>query len=498
MSSPVNLIQAPHNEALLLEDTYTYGTFEEKKNISQIFHQFNFYNSSNGFSNIPKGDKPEFKNWQIKTWDKNKVQEFLKKKYPELYKKYKTYPQSSCQSNIARLAILHFYGGLFATPAQKEECNLREWVKGKNGLLLALSPSEPKKAYLDDSLIGFCKNHPFLKRAIKKITSFNEKEFKNKALLRFISESTGKAFLNNTLAASKKEETSVSLILANKALSFDHPDNYRVYSNNRVDPLPSPHTNSGYDGPWIENSFYNYFMENKPKLNRTYIPVFWTDMQVANRGKEIKTSFLQNLDPNKKYFTVVQHSAGISTEEVPENVMIIGSGRASDLCIPLQKNQPPQIIEKPKKYFCTFFGSFTTDKIRPQMKKSLEKLAKERPIVIEPKNPKWEEFMERSIFSLCPRGVGPTSFRISEAISFNSIPIYIWEKELLLPYKDELNWEKDIGILINSKDIKKLPKILKSISPEEIRHRQKMMKKHYKKYYTYEGVCKYICEKLKS
>ncbi|NCF71294.1 MAG: hypothetical protein GWP59_06300 [Chlamydiales bacterium] len=279
---------------------------------------------------------------------------------------------------------------------------------------------------------------------------------------------------------------------------YDHPDGYRVFPNSSVDPRPEAHKNSGYAGPWIEEAFYKYFMKHKPKLNRTYIPVFWTDMQVGARGTELKTSFLKNLDPNKQYFTIVQHRRGIYTENIPKNVMIIGAGGPSDLCLPLLKDQPEEIVKKPKSYLCSFFGNFNTDEIRPQMKKHLKKLCREGSVVIREKDPAWKDYMQRSTFSLCPRGVGPTSFRTYEAISYNSIPIYIWNEEVLLPYQDEINWERDIAVLVHADEMHKLPQILESMSKQEIKHRQKMIEKYYKKYFTYHGACKYVCQKLKA
>lgn len=278
---------------------------------------------------------------------------------------------------------------------------------------------------------------------------------------------------------------------------YDHPDGYRIYPNSSIDPRPTPHSNSGYSGPWIEGAFYDYFMTHKPLLDRIYIPVCWTDVQVAARGTDLHTSFLKDLDPNKKYFTIVQHCRGIYTENVPENVMIISSGAPADLAIPLLKNQPSEIIKKPKKIFCSFVGRFDTSQIRSQMKKSLFKMAKTGKVLLSSKNPNWESCMQASTLTLCPRGVGPTSFRLYESIACNSIPIYIWEHEKFLPYENELNWEKDLAIIINAKKLNRLPYILQNLSKAEIAHKQQMIQKYYKKYFTYDGCCQYICDKLK-
>jgi hypothetical protein len=46
--------------------------------------------------------------------------------------------------------------------------------------------------------------------------------------------------------------------------------------------------------------------------------------------------------------------------------------------------------------------------------------------------------MARSIFALCPRGYGKSSFRIMEAIHFGAIPVYISD-EFVTPYHSPFN-----------------------------------------------------------
>lgn len=46
--------------------------------------------------------------------------------------------------------------------------------------------------------------------------------------------------------------------------------------------------------------------------------------------------------------------------------------------------------------------------------------------------------IERSNFTLAPRGHGSSSFRMYEALQLGSIPIYIWQYDPLIPFQVRL------------------------------------------------------------
>jgi hypothetical protein len=103
--------------------------------------------------------------------------------------------------------------------------------------------------------------------------------------------------------------------------------------------------------------------------------------------------------------------------------------------------------------------------------------------------------MSKSLFSLCPRGYGQTSFRICEALQSNSIPVYIYD-EPLIPFKEEFDFSS-IGILIPQSDINLIDEILSNISKEKIKNLQETGKIIYKKFFDYNGCFKEIINKLK-
>ena len=47
----------------------------------------------------------------------------------------------------------------------------------------------------------------------------------------------------------------------------------------------------------------------------------------------------------------------------------------------------------------------------------------------------YKDLISESYFSLCPRGYGPTSFRLYESISLGTVPIYISD-DFSYPLKD--------------------------------------------------------------
>ena len=47
---------------------------------------------------------------------------------------------------------------------------------------------------------------------------------------------------------------------------------------------------------------------------------------------------------------------------------------------------------------------------------------------IHDRDPFWERMMHTSVFHLCPRGNGPSSYRLYEALQADTIPIYIWDE----------------------------------------------------------------------
>jgi len=265
--------------------------------------------------------------------------------------------------------------------------------------------------------------------------------------------------------------------------------------------------------PGFETYFYNYFHRKKVESQYTYIPVQWTNYFVKqNYAKDInplKIFLENNLLPNKNYFTVVQYDGGPLLKL--ENCLVFNMGGmfSTKLSETTESIPLPLIYEynfskniKNKEYLATYLGRPTHE-----IRKSLEKKLKNKKNFyienldsmnsnIETNNlEKFENLIKSSFFFLCPRGYGPTSFRLYESIELGTVPVYISDN-FILPFEDEINWT-DFAVLIKKNQIHKIPKILKKIknSPkyDELLHNLEIVKNNY---FNFESTAEYIVRKL--
>jgi len=102
--------------------------------------------------------------------------------------------------------------------------------------------------------------------------------------------------------------------------------------------------------------------------------------------------------------------------------------------------------------------------------------------------------MEKSIFSLCPRGYGSTSFRICESLQHGSIPIYVYDKSWI-PWQDKFDFN-DIGILIYEDNIKDIKNIIENKTEQEINNYKINGQKIYDDYFSFKGCTKNIIKKI--
>lgn len=260
---------------------------------------------------------------------------------------------------------------------------------------------------------------------------------------------------------------------------------------------------------FFERYFYNYVMERgSEKIKRRYIPVWWTEINNSKYNKEKLQNELNKLKENS-YFAVVQHADGIR-EKLPNGtrVYFMGGGgggkggiNASEVIkIPLIYDNA-EILRKDeieKKYLISFIGANT----HPCRLEIVNKLKNKHDVALyvdkwtnkitDEKQDLFIRITKQSKFTLSPRGYGPTSFRLYEALKLGSVPIYIYDN-LWLPYEEIIDWSKMI-ILVHISEIDKLYDRVSSISEYERRE----MIEYYEKYsylFDYEGLSKYIIER---
>ena len=257
--------------------------------------------------------------------------------------------------------------------------------------------------------------------------------------------------------------------------------------------------------PFSKMKFEKYFYEKMKELQSVnYVPVFWTELQTKLKMEEkAQTQELQrlmnNLDKNKMYFTVVEHDDGITIINVPNNVLVFGMAGTGHIPLPLLYENPEMFEDlklNTKTVFCSFVGSLT----HPCREKMVAVMNKPDVVLItdewslnvtEEKQRLFLELTCQSRFTLAPRGYGKTSFRMYEALRFNSIPVYIYD-EPWLPYKEHLDWSK-LVVLVHINDIDTLYDRLKRITNEQI---IEMIDYYHsvEHYFTYDGMCEYIID----
>lgn len=229
--------------------------------------------------------------------------------------------------------------------------------------------------------------------------------------------------------------------------------------------------------------FERWFLENfypRKSTARTYLPILWTAYYCTHKygndplAIERLQKFISEL-PKIPYYTICQYDDGILNDLSGHDIFVFSmSGRPMDYPLPLVAQPLPYRPAVTKDIFCNFIGRNTHP-----IRKELFNITSSR-FYISQKNHKPVQFadiLNRSIFTLCPRGYGPTSFRIQEALQFNSIPVYISDKFIIphaLPFSE-------YGVLIRPDQVKDLPKILKDVDTSKFTN-------PYKTHFTYESV----------
>jgi len=257
----------------------------------------------------------------------------------------------------------------------------------------------------------------------------------------------------------------------------------------------------------FEEYFYNWFIENKPQTSKTYLPIFWTNYYISKDYAQQDISeinrFLDTLDKDKEYFTIIQWDDGIVNPFEYKNIYIFGQGGGGgrqgyigDYAIPLICQPNPNIKIENKDIFASFIGAIygRNNLIREKLYNDLRQ---KNGYVFE-NSISYDTFsntMSRSVFSLCPRGYGATSFRICEALQHGSIPVYISDKPWI-PFNNMIDFN-DYGVFIDVKDINNIEDILNNISQEEIIKKDTLGKQIYNEYYTFKGCADKIIKIIK-
>ena len=277
-----------------------------------------------------------------------------------------------------------------------------------------------------------------------------------------------------------------------------------IYTGLDLRPTPQYPTYPPYhQGNYLEDYFYSHFVVNKPIVARNYIGVSWTTLYCDNKDQSLQV-FLDALDPNEKYFTVMQHDDA-PKHNLPKDTLCFSAGgnvRGDNIIpIPLICSPIPYIIQNAEKTLLASFVGSLTHPIRTEMANSLNNKPN---CVINVKN--WSPNVDnnefnnfinlasKSKFLLCPRGYGLNSFRLYEAFQLGCVPVIITDI-LYLPWTDELNW-KEFSVIIHACDVDKIYDILNSIDQTTYSNMINKGIEVYDKYFTLNGMYQNIIKRI--
>lgn len=265
--------------------------------------------------------------------------------------------------------------------------------------------------------------------------------------------------------------------------------------------IPTNHENPPNNKIIFEEYFAQRFLSEKPEIDREYLEVCWTNYYVGKNYCNDDMSDLQNyldaLDRSKKYFTVCQWDDGIVNNVEGLDLYVFSSGGIGDYAYPLNCLPHPNLEGSnfQKHILCSFVGAIYG---RHKVREIMDKILRQKIGVFISERLSFEDFysvMQRSLFALCPRGYGKTSFRICEALQLDAIPVYIYD-DPWIPFEDELDFE-EYGVLCHVDELPalydKLVDMVKDVN--NIRSLIRRGGEVYRDYYSFDGCYNKILNK---
>lgn len=242
------------------------------------------------------------------------------------------------------------------------------------------------------------------------------------------------------------------------------------------------------NGLYLEEYVFEKIQKNTCK--RKYIPVKWTNFQIEHWFPSKQTEMQQVLNewisqnPSENgYFTVVQHDDG-PLLTLPKNTIIYGAC-SGNLPIPLiyediQRtlvNIPKKLFHE-KQYLCSFVGNITSNHVLPNVRETIKNSLEKNPNFLFYHSGGWtpsvnvdlqQVFINTTVnskFALAPRGYGRGSFRFFECFQLGTIPVYVWNDEEWLPFKNVIDYSR-LCVSIHISQINELEHKLMSITKDD-------------------------------
>jgi len=255
----------------------------------------------------------------------------------------------------------------------------------------------------------------------------------------------------------------------------------------------------------FEEFFYDYYTKENPKSDREYLPIFWTSFYLRrNYGRDDLSDlqqYLDSLDRNKRYFTLIQYDDGILNDvsNLDLYVFSLAQDKKYDFILPTTCLPRPNIDKnKERDIFCSFFGRYKGEWDHPIQEKILSILPKERyncGRYIDYST--YCNYMERSKFFICANGKSPTTFKICECFQSGTIPVFIYDKKWI-PFEFDPDFEFEKAcVMISEKEIDRVDEILKSFTEDQIKEMVEIGERIYNNYYNYNNLAKKVTEIIK-
>ena len=251
-----------------------------------------------------------------------------------------------------------------------------------------------------------------------------------------------------------------------------------------------------------ENKNFNLFEVSEDVDKNTvivlgfYLELFEFWGQRSKIEKVIK--YYSNKYPDNKILVTWNHD--VDTKDVfhfidsYENIYVLNFNTSIDhpryIVLPFWTINDNQ-IKHSKKYLLNLVCSFNNS-LRFKLKDSIINF---KDVLISPRVDisEYRKILSSSIFTLCPRGVGLSSYRFFECFHLNTIPV-LFADDVILPFKNEIEYDK-ISVRIEESKCSDPDYILKTLKDvdhlETLNNINKIRKK-----FTLEGIQTEINKRL--
>jgi exostosin family protein len=243
--------------------------------------------------------------------------------------------------------------------------------------------------------------------------------------------------------------------------------------------------------------FEEWFAENYKGCNtdRVLLPFFptsfWVNNDYANDlvAKKEAQDYIDSLPNDTKYFGICQYDDGFLIDWESKDVLEFNMSKKIGVELPLLCMPHPYKFISEKKWLVSFVGS-RTHPVRNELEKFKDKEGWY--ISFEPHDIEtYCRILHESVFALCPRGYGLNSFRLSEAMQYGSIPIYISD-EWIVPFNNDFYY----GMRCLPTD--DIARSIETVPELQIVKWSSLVEQAYQEYYTYDGCFNNIIKSLET